>query len=153
MTFLENLLSKLDEGEKKTVKKVRPKIQIQFLFSVPGKPTIIIPYIVLKELDKLKISIVNDTAVLAQRAIAFIFEQLKMMPDKIRGQSAIENEHKLVDIQNSNDDIINCCLQFKHSFGNVMLLTNDINLMNKAICSQIDTFSKSEFEVIFLKES
>lgn len=112
---------------------------------------LVIPYVVLQELDILKMRTENETSILALQAIAFICGQLKMVPNKFCGQSAMDNGRKLIDIQNANDSIINCCLQFKQNFGNVMLLTNDMSLSNKAICSHVDAFSKNEFEAIFLK--
>lgn len=108
---------------------------------------LVIPYVVLHELDKLKMRTENATSILALQAIAFICEQLKTVPNKICGQSAMDNGNKLISIQNANDSIINCCLQFKQNFGkNVLLLTNDMSLSSKAICSGINSFSKSEFE-------
>lgn len=111
---------------------------------------LVVPYAVLQVLDKLKMCSENDTSVLAMHAIAFISEHLKMVPNKICGQSAMDNGYKYIEIENANDSIINCCFQFKQHFGNVVLLTNDMSLSNKSICSQIETFSNYEFEAIFL---
>lgn len=115
--------------------------------SVPNNPMLIIPYVVLKELDRLKMQ--KTTSEIASQAIAFIYDQIRMRPHQICGQSAMDNEDKYIAIWDANDSIINCCLQFKQKFGNVVLLTNDMNLRNKSICSHIPAFSKSELEANF----
>lgn len=115
---------------------------------------LVIPYVVLQELDKLKMSTENVTSVQAMIAIGFICDHLKREPNKIYGQSAMDSGNKLIDIHSANDSIINCCLQLQQNFGivrNVVLLTNDMNLSNRAICSHIEAFSKSEFDEIFLQ--
>lgn len=110
---------------------------------------LVVPYVVLQELNKLKMRTDCTTSVPAQNAIGFISEQLKTMPNRMLGQSAMDNGHRLIEIRNAHDSILNCCLQFELNFGNVMLLTNDLGLSNQAICSRIEALTKSEFEAIF----
>ncbi|XP_037042658.1 transcriptional protein swt1-like [Bradysia coprophila] len=128
MTFLENLLNKIND--------------------VPGKPMLVIPYVVLQELDELKMRTKKHISVQAMHAIAFISQQLKMKPDHICGQSAMDNGIQFIDVFNANDSIINCCLQLKQNCEHVVLLTNDLSLSNKAICSHIEVYTKSELEGI-----
>lgn len=88
----------------------------------------------------------NGNYMQAMQAITFINEQIQLSPHKICGQSAMDNAIKYIDVQNGDDSIINCCLQFKQRFGNVILLSNNVNLRNKSICSYVQAFSKSELE-------
>lgn len=110
---------------------------------------LVVPYVVLQELDKLKMRTENSISILALNAIGFISEQLKTMPNRMLGQSAMDSRNKFIEIRSAHDSIINCCLQFELNFGNVKLLTNDLSLSNHAICSRIEAFTKSEFEAIF----
>lgn len=109
---------------------------------------LVIPYVVLQELDELKMRTKKITSVQAMIAIAFISHHLKMMPNHVCGQSAMDNGIQLIEIFNANDSIVNCCLQLKQSCEHVVLLTNDLSLSNKAICSHIEVCTRSEFEAI-----
>ncbi len=111
---------------------------------------LIIPYVVLQELDTVKMRTEAFTSVLALHAVTLICDQLKMMPRKMCGQSAMDNEYKFIEILNANDSIVNCCLQLKQNCENVVLITNDKNLTSKCICSHIEVYSQNDFEEIFL---
>ncbi|XP_055373465.1 transcriptional protein SWT1 [Condylostylus longicornis] len=106
-----------------------------------------IPYIVLQELDKLKMQTERSICVRAARAIKYLNENLSIKNPHFIGQSANESRKILdIDIENPDDHIINCCLQLKSYNLNYILLSNDINLRNKAICNQIICSSKDDLE-------
>ena len=114
-------------------------------FSSPtdiGKATIFLPYIVLNELDRLKIRD-GDVARLARRSIAFIDECFKQNDSFFTGQSAEESvKNQLIPIDSGDDEILNCCLQIQKNTRKIILLTNDKNLRNKAFVNKIESFSK-----------
>lgn len=62
----------------------------------------------------------------------------------ITAQSALSELEHLVEITSPDDRIINCCLQVKQHIVHVILLTEDINLRNKAICNNILVSTKSD---------
>ncbi|XP_053949102.1 uncharacterized protein LOC128857384 [Anastrepha ludens] len=104
-----------------------------------------IPYCVLQELDKLKQFAVGDgTKVLAVRAIKYLNAKFEAKIKHIQAQSALSELDHLVEVNSPDDRIINCCLQAKQHVDHVILLTEDINLRNKAICNNILVSTKSD---------
>lgn len=61
------------------------------------------------------------------------------------GQSVLEHSKKYIDIYNADDNILNCCIQFKCCNKNALLLSNDVNLRNKALSSSIQSYSYENF--------
>lgn len=59
-------------------------------------------------------------------------------------QTALEEREHLIDVNSADDSIINCCLQAKAQIPNLLLLTEDVNLRNKAICNNILVATKSD---------
>ncbi|XP_036319176.1 LOW QUALITY PROTEIN: transcriptional protein SWT1 [Rhagoletis pomonella] len=107
-----------------------------------------LPYSVLQELDKLKQFAVGDgTKVLAVRAIKYLNAKFEAKNKHLQAQSAISEREHLVEISSPDDRIINCCLQAKQHVDHVILLTEDINLRNKAICNNILVSTKSDLVV------
>lgn len=104
------------------------------LLFVSDEPVgILVPFMVLQELDKLKLVVDRkNVSILARQAIRFIDEQFTQNNQKFQGQSAIEHRRLLIDIDSADDRILNCCLQAQTSVERVILLSNDINLTNKA---------------------
>ncbi|XP_012162899.1 uncharacterized protein LOC101454433 isoform X2 [Ceratitis capitata] len=104
-----------------------------------------VPYIVLQELDKLKQFAVSEGAkVRAVRAIKYLNAKFETKNKHLQAQSAMSELEHLVEITSPDDRIINCCLQVKQHVDNVILLTEDINLRNKAICNNILVSTKSD---------
>lgn len=99
------------------------------------------PYIVLKELDKLKIRDDKSVAFSARRANDYVSKCLFDKDNFLVGQSALERQNHLIDIDSADDEIVNCLLQIKFTTKNVILLTNDKNLMSKAIVNNVESFS------------
>ncbi|XP_023296137.2 transcriptional protein SWT1 [Lucilia cuprina] len=105
-----------------------------------------IPYSVLQELDKLKMrsGCQEGVKTLAVRAIKYLNSKFENNSPNLRAQSALDERHHLVDINSADDSIINCCLQTKEQVPNLLLLTEDVNLRNKAICNNILVSTKSD---------
>lgn len=115
-----------------------------------GSPIIVVPYIVLQELDNIKSRFESKFVSLstkAKTAIHFLNERLKNHHKQFCGQSAKEDATKLISITSQDDDIVNCLLQIKEKVEDtVILLSNDKNLRNKAMVSGITSYSTSELE-------
>ncbi|KAH8340633.1 hypothetical protein KR059_003125, partial [Drosophila kikkawai] len=102
-----------------------------------------IPYVVIKELDKLKISSENKRVQFARQAIRYLNTKFDESL-QIQAQSALEAAEHLIDVDSPDDSIINCCLQLKEQVPNLMLLTNDNNLRLKGIASDIQVSCRSD---------
>ncbi|XP_058277795.1 transcriptional protein SWT1 isoform X3 [Hirundo rustica] len=111
--------------------------------------TLIIPWVVLQELDNLKkgrmLQHVRDKAI---PAVQFIYKCLKNQDSKLWGQSmqlASEKMYGLSD-ENNDDRVLQCCLQYQKLFPQalVVLCTDDKNLCNKAIVSEVKAFCKAD---------
>ncbi|EDW55980.1 transcriptional protein SWT1 [Drosophila sechellia] len=103
-----------------------------------------LPYIVIKELDKLKYKYESDCLkrVIAVRAIRFLNTKFDESL-QIQAQSALEEADHLIKIDCPDDSIVNCCLQLQEQVPHMMLLTNDANLRLKANASDIKVSSRS----------
>ncbi|KAH8243292.1 hypothetical protein KR032_006378, partial [Drosophila birchii] len=102
-----------------------------------------IPYVVIKELDKLKNSSENKRDQFARQAIRYLNSKFDESL-QIQAQSALEEAEHLIDVDSPDDSIINCCLQLKDQVPNMMLLTNDANLRLKGIASDIQVSCRSD---------
>ncbi|KAL7031000.1 hypothetical protein ACKWTF_006865 [Chironomus riparius] len=117
------------------VKEIKSK-----LFKDIGRAYIYLPYIVLCELDRLKLR-EESIARLARTAISFIDDCFKAKDEFILGQNAIESSRELIEIDSGDDYIINCALQMKELTSKIILLSNDKNLRNKGFVNGFDAFS------------
>ncbi|XP_031557115.1 uncharacterized protein LOC116293784 [Actinia tenebrosa] len=126
-----------------------------------GRPILVVPWIVMQELDSLKSDswkirqgkIVNqeskDGSVgvdsLARQAIRFLHSCFEAKHPRIRGQTLDEaSEHMTAMLEESNDDrILHCCILFKRKVanGHSILFSNDQNLCSKAMVNGIRAFS------------
>jgi predicted ribonuclease YlaK len=98
-------------------------------------------------LDKIKHRRTDELAAVASRVIRFLNERFSKSEQWIQGQNPMAaNNNRLIAIDNPDDNILNCCLQLKQETQMVVLLSNDINLRNKALVSAVFAFSKSQFE-------
>ncbi|KAH8347600.1 hypothetical protein KR067_002306, partial [Drosophila pandora] len=104
-----------------------------------------IPYIVIKELDKLKAksSEENSKRLLAVRAIRYLNTQFDESLD-IQAQSAVDAAEHLIEVDCPDDSIVNCCLQLKEEVPHMMLLTNDANLRLKGNANNIEVSCRSD---------
>lgn len=141
------------------------------MLPVDDKHCVLVPFVVLQELDKLKTN--KDISRLAATAILFINNQLQQgnnrfqgklenkkklfisfsfpaLPNSIifddcLGQKASEDTQHMIDIRGADDRILNCCLQLKQHSSDVILVSNDINLRNKSLASGIWAINSSEY--------
>ncbi|XP_062836806.1 transcriptional protein SWT1 isoform X1 [Anolis carolinensis] len=121
-----------------------------------GNFVLIIPWVVLQELDNLKRGkILANVGQKAIPAVHFIYMCLKIQDPKLWGQSMQLASQKTLDftIENNDDRVLQCCLQYKNLFPHteIILLTNDKNLCNKALVSEIKACSKIDFAAALQK--
>ena len=115
-----------------------------------GQPILVVPYIVLQELDNIKTRNSDDNlGTIARKSVLFLNAMFKKKDQRVQGQSAMQAKNRIIEIENPDDNIINCCLQITERIRNsaqtgVILLSNDNNLRNKALVNKIDAFSFSE---------
>nr|XP_056700695.1 transcriptional protein SWT1 [Euleptes europaea] len=114
-----------------------------------GKFGLVIPWVVLQELDHLKKGrILANVAQKAIPAVHFIHTCLKNQDSKLWGQSmqlASQQTHG-ISAENNDDRVLQCCLQYQKLFpkAEVVLLTDDKNLCNKALVSEVKALCKAE---------
>ncbi|XP_053929357.1 transcriptional protein SWT1 isoform X2 [Cuculus canorus] len=114
-----------------------------------GRLALIIPWVVLQELDNLKkgkmLQHVREKAV---PAVQFIYTSLKNQDSKLWGQSMQLASQKIYGLSDENNDdrVLQCCLQYQNLFPQavVILCTDDKNLCNKAIVSEVKAFCKAD---------
>ncbi|KAM6261875.1 transcriptional protein SWT1 isoform 2-T6 [Porphyrio hochstetteri] len=114
-----------------------------------GRFALIIPWVVLQELDNLKkgkmLQHVRDKAI---PAVQFIYMCLKKQDPKLWGQSMQLASQKIYGLSDENNDdrVLQCCLQYQNLFPQavVILCTDDKNLCNKAIVSEVKAFCKAD---------
>ncbi|KAJ7411322.1 transcriptional protein SWT1 isoform X5 [Willisornis vidua] len=118
---------------------------------IPGidRLALIIPWVVLQELDNLKkgkmLQHVRDRAI---PAVQFIYKCLKSQDSRLWGQSMQLASQKIYGLSDENNDdrVLQCCLQYQSLFPQalVVLCTDDKNLCNKAIVSEVKAFCKAD---------
>ncbi|KAM6066502.1 transcriptional protein SWT1 isoform 2-T3 [Chlamydotis macqueenii] len=114
-----------------------------------GRLALIIPWVVLQELDNLKkgkmLQHVRDKAI---PAVQFIYMCLKNQDSKLWGQSMQLASQKIYDLSDENNDdrVLQCCLQYQNLYPQavVILCTDDKNLCNKAIVSEVKAYCKAD---------
>ncbi|KAM9544260.1 transcriptional protein SWT1 isoform 5-T6 [Guaruba guarouba] len=114
-----------------------------------GRLALIIPWVVLQELDNLKkgkmLHHVRDKAI---PAVQFIYMCLKNQDSKLWGQSMQLASQKIYGLSDENNDdrVLQCCLQYQNLFPQavVILCTDDKNLCNKAIVSEVKAFCRAD---------
>ncbi|KAL5276738.1 SWT1 family protein [Megaselia abdita] len=116
------------------------------VFGASIKTIIMIPYKVIQELDGLKSR--DTTASLAIRAIKLLNDKLASKDPHFQGQNAKHSKDELIPIENNDDEILNCCLQIQKTCQNVMLLSNDVNLRNKALINDIKVLNSTKAELL-----
>ncbi|XP_059170130.1 transcriptional protein SWT1-like [Physella acuta] len=106
-----------------------------------GPPLLVLPWVVVQELDYLKngnksrTASMKETANKAAKAIRFINGKLSERHNGLVGQTPQEaNESADFPIECNDDRILQCCIQCNKKYikSLVTLLTRDINLINKA---------------------
>lgn len=119
-----------------------------------GFPTVLIPWVVLQELDSLKKGkglSVSSVAHLAIPAISYILNSLKSREPRLWGQSMQQASQSNIGLnaENNDDRVLQCCLQYQCLYPEcaVILCTNDKNLCSKALVSGVTASSKRDLEV------
>ncbi|XP_033919492.1 transcriptional protein SWT1 isoform X2 [Melopsittacus undulatus] len=118
-----------------------------------GRLALIIPWVVLQELDNLKkgkmLQHVRDKAI---PAVQFIYMCLKNQDSKLWGQSMQLASQKIYGLSDENNDdrVLQCCLQYQNLFPQavVILCTEDKNLCSKAIVSDVKAFCKADLVTV-----
>ncbi|TRZ02410.1 hypothetical protein DNTS_034466 [Danionella cerebrum] len=133
------LLSHLDY-----VKKIR-----SHGLSALGFPTLLIPWVVLQELDHLKGGkLSTSVADKARPAVNFIYSCLKNQEPRLKGQSMQQASQAVCGLTglNNDDRVLQCCLQYQTLLpeSDLLLCTNDKNLCSKALLSGVKAFSKAD---------
>lgn len=129
-----------------------PKLMERQFADNLGYPILVVPYIVLKELENLAYQKRGKAIELSAKAAnKYINNQFMAKNPQIKGQKAADHNHKLVEVESGDDDVLNCCLQVKESGKKVILLSNDVNLRNKALFNEIPAFSIQGIEKRDLK--
>ncbi|XP_044054834.1 transcriptional protein SWT1 isoform X2 [Siniperca chuatsi] len=117
-----------------------------------GFPVVLIPWVVLQELDSLKRGkgLSGSVAHLATPAISHIYNSLKSREPHLWGQSmqqAAVSSNGL-NAENNDDRVLQCCLQYQSLYPEcaLILCTNDKNLCSKALLSGLKALSKNDLE-------
>ncbi|KAM3841964.1 transcriptional protein SWT1 isoform 4-T4 [Vipera latastei] len=124
-----------------------------------GRFLLLIPWVVLQELDNLKRGkILENVRQKAIPAVHFIYTCLKNQDPKLWGQSMQLASQKTqfsesFSTGNNDDRVLQCCLQYQNLYpqAEVILLTDDKNLCNKALVSEIKAYSKADLVAVFQK--
>ncbi|XP_059503811.1 transcriptional protein SWT1 isoform X2 [Stegostoma tigrinum] len=112
-----------------------------------GFPIIVIPWVVLQELDSLKNGKlsggVNRKAI---PAVQFIYSCFKSRHPHVWGQSMQQAAQKFCGLREENNDdrVLQCCLQYQQLYpsADVLLCSDDKNLCSKALVSNVKAVRK-----------
>ncbi|XP_041913982.1 uncharacterized protein swt1 isoform X1 [Alosa sapidissima] len=124
------------------------KIRSQGLRSL-GFPTVLIPWVVLQELDAMKNGkLTNAVERRATPAVNYIYNCLKNQEPRLWGQSMQLASQALCGLKTENNDdrVLQCCLQYQKLYpkSGLILCTNDKNLCSKAVLSGVRALSKAD---------
>ncbi|KAK6195260.1 hypothetical protein SNE40_000728 [Patella caerulea] len=117
-----------------------------------GLPYIVIPWIVMQELDYIKDgksrhNVNQFTKDKAFKAVKFLFSCLQSGHPRVRGQTSADSQQTVegLHIDCNDDRVLQCYLRHQLKYPNacVVLLTDDINLCNKASINHIQAFTKN----------
>ncbi|XP_016354852.1 transcriptional protein SWT1-like isoform X2 [Sinocyclocheilus anshuiensis] len=112
-----------------------------------GFPTLLIPWVVLQELDYLKSGkLSSKVEYKARPAVHYIYSCLKNQEPRLVGQSMQQASQAVggPGVVNNDDRVLECCLQYQALYpeGALVLCTNDKNLCSKALLSGVKALSK-----------
>ncbi|XP_053542956.1 transcriptional protein SWT1 isoform X3 [Ictalurus punctatus] len=116
-----------------------------------GFPTLLVPWVVLQELDLLKSGkLSKNVESKARPAVDYIYTSLKNQEPRLWGQSMQQECQAACRLiaMNNDDLVLQCCLQYKTLYpgGTIMLCTNDKNLCSKALLSGVKALSKADLQ-------
>nr|XP_014344642.1 PREDICTED: transcriptional protein SWT1 isoform X2 [Latimeria chalumnae] len=112
-----------------------------------GIPVLIIPWVVLQELDTMKNGKLSKKIISkAIPAVQFIYTCLKNQDSYLWGQSMQLASQKIYGLSDENNDdrVLQCCLQYQNLYpqATIILCTDDKNLCSKALVSGVKGISK-----------
>ncbi|KAL9958438.1 hypothetical protein ACROYT_G035450 [Oculina patagonica] len=139
-----------------------------------ARPVLVIPWIVIQELDSLKsdswriktgklVSTAKNkngkfgVDALARRVVRFLHLCFESNHPRIRGQTVSEAREMMdncsIEDPNNDDKILQCCLLFQRKAhnGHAVLFSNDQNLCSKAIINGVKAFNHQSL-IVGLKE-
>ncbi|XP_055954294.1 transcriptional protein SWT1 [Patella vulgata] len=117
-----------------------------------GLPYIVIPWIVMQELDYIKDgksrhNVNQFTKDKAFKAVKFLFSCLQSGHPRVRGQTPADSQQIVegLPIDCNDDRVLQCYLRHHIKYPNacIVLLTDDINLCNKASINHMQAFTKN----------
>ncbi|XP_062857209.1 transcriptional protein SWT1 isoform X2 [Trichomycterus rosablanca] len=116
-----------------------------------GFPKLLVPWVVLQELDSLKSGkLSKDVERKARPAVDYIYNCLKNQEPRLLGQSMQLASQAAYGLNTANNDdrVLQCCLQYQKLYpdGALILCTNDKNLCSKALLSGVKTLSKADLQ-------
>lgn len=118
----------------------------------PPDVKVCLPWVALQELDHIKNRKRGPSTPKAVAAIAYINRALVSKNPKFRGQTIDEARSKddvvPTGFNNNDDHFIHCCLVVGNTGNRVVLLSNDVNLRNKALINNIPSLSAAEAEAV-----
>ncbi|ORE13573.1 hypothetical protein BCV71DRAFT_268216 [Rhizopus microsporus] len=111
-----------------------------------GSLLILIPWVVIRELDSLKTcNRKEEVAILSRKAMKFIESQLRSQVKSIRGQrlhETLDQSNMQNDKLKGDDRILDCCMYFQLTTHKpIVLLSNDRNLCIKVMVHGIESIS------------
>nr|XP_055042100.1 transcriptional protein SWT1 isoform X1 [Misgurnus anguillicaudatus]XP_055042101.1 transcriptional protein SWT1 isoform X1 [Misgurnus anguillicaudatus] len=115
-----------------------------------GFPTLLIPWVVLQELDYLKSGKLSSKVEhKARPAVHYIYSCLKNQEPRLLGQSMQQASQAVcggLGVVNNDDRVLQCCLQYQDLYpeGALILCTDDKNLCSKALLSGVKALSKAD---------
>ncbi|KAI0228049.1 Paired box protein Pax-6 [Lamellibrachia satsuma] len=117
------------------------------MFTSVGQPHLVIPWVVLQELDTLKDNRGNRVSALtmmkAKVAVNALNDWFEAKHPRVIGQTPAESCVRLggLDVRCNDDLLLQCCLQYQQKYADsiVILLTLDKNLRNKAMVMNVVT--------------
>ncbi|XP_024936579.1 transcriptional protein SWT1 isoform X1 [Cephus cinctus] len=116
------------------------------VFKSYGRPIIVVPWTVLRELDYIKDNNSESLQAKARRAIRFLYQHFSDKHPRVKGQTASDFERNKAQFAFDcpDDEILQTCLQVAQSGHTVVLLSYDINLCNKAMIHDILTLGRND---------
>lgn len=111
------------------------------------QPTLLVPWRVVNELDRLKDNN-NCNGAIWKRARLAMDYLYKSIPEnsRIRGQPLRDANSHIYPCESPDDEILNCCLQQAERGKSVILLSNDKNLCSKALINNIKNIDLNELK-------
>ncbi|CAB1323876.1 unnamed protein product, partial [Coregonus sp. 'balchen'] len=110
-----------------------------------GLPTVLVPWVVLQELDSLKNRkrLSSSVAHLATPAVHYIYTCLKSQEPRLWGQSMQQASQSSqgLNVENNDDRVLQCCLQYQSLYREGALI-----LCTKALLSGVKALSKADLE-------